>query len=270
MAGRSFNAGRTSVWRYVCQSVVGQRHRLDQTECQDHGSAAYFGNDSDGALVACVADGAGAAPHSRLGAQLAIQATMNQASDFVARHGTFARLRPADLAEWCAFARRSIADVAESSQQPLRDFAATLSTAVIGSSHAAFFQIGDGAIVVRRRGAMGVVFWPQSGEYANDTNFVTSPDFKRHLQIRIVSGEFSDAALLTDGIERLALQFESLTPHLPFFEPLFAGVRAASSSASLTADLKKFLESRSVAARSDDDKTLLLACRTADEFKHIA
>ena len=41
---------------------------------------------------------------------------------------------------------------------------------------------------------------------------------------------FSDVALLTDGMERLALRFDSRTPHLPFFEPFFQALRTGDSS----------------------------------------
>ena len=129
---------------------------------------------------------------------------------------------------------------------------------------------GSPRAVQRRHGALGVVFWPQSGEYLNTTSFLTSPDFQERLQVRLVQGGFTDVALFTDGVERLALQFDSLTPHAPFFHPLFEGVRAIQDVDALAEDLKRFLESDSVTKMNDDDKTLLLACRIADEVRHVA
>ena len=151
--------------------------------------------------------------------------------------------------------------MAEEGQHLLRDYASTLCVAVLAARRSLFLQIGDGAIVVRRDGVCGTVFWPQSGEYLNTTSFLTSDDFREQVQVRAVEVPFADAALLTDGVERLALQFDQRIPHLPFFQPLFAGARAAGNVEALGADLKGLLESPAVAAKNDDDKTLLLACR---------
>ncbi len=258
------------MWRFICQSVQGGRHRLDGAECQDHGLVRFIGDAANGALVACVSDGAGTAPHSSSGSRMACEAIIQLAENRFETDHTMATLQPADVIEWCDRARRTIAKVAETRQRPLRDYASTLCGAVIAQQRSIFFQIGDGAIVARRSGAFGVVFWPQSGEYLNTTSFLTSSEFHERLQVCVVKGEFTDIALLTDGVERLALQFDALTPHAPFFHPLFAAVRAAQKSDVLTEDLKRFLESDSVTMRNDDDKTLLLACRIADEVRHVA
>jgi hypothetical protein len=201
---------------------------------------------------------------------MACEAILQSAANHLETDRTLAAIRPADVIEWCDRARRAIANVAETRQRPLRDYARTLCAAVITARQSVFFQIGDGAIVARRSGAFGVVFWPQSGEYLNTTSFLTSADFRERLQVCVVDGEFADVALLTDGVERLALQFDAQTSHAPFFRPLFAAVRAAQDADALTEDLKRFLESDSVTIKNDDDKTLLLACRIADKVRHVA
>jgi hypothetical protein len=134
---------------------------------------------------------------------------------------------------------------------------------VAGAESSAFFQVGDGAMILRRCGVYGVVFWPQSGEYANSTNFLTSDDFREQLAFSAAGG-CSDVALMTDGLERLALRFDSQTPHIPFFDPLFRALRAADDVAGLNEGLRQFLASESVQSRSDDDKTLILASRHDD------
>ncbi len=258
------------MWRFVCQSVQGARHRLDGSECQDHCLVRFIGDAAHGALVACVADGAGTATHGSSGSRLACEAIVQLAEQRFDAHRSLATIESSEVVRWCDRTRQAIADVAENCQQPLRDNASTLCGAVISSRQSVFFQIGDGAVVARRSGAFGIVFWPQSGEYLNTTSFLTSDDFLKRLQVCVVEGELSDVALMTDGVERLALQFDAQTPHAPFFHPLFTAVRAIQDVAALTEDLKRFLESDSVTMKNDDDKTLLLACRIADEFRHVA
>ena len=69
---------------------------------------------------------------------------------------------------------------------------------------------------------------------------------------------------MTDGLERLALKFNSQTPHTPFFEPLFRALQSTADVDSLNSGLRSFLTSDSVHNRSDDDKTLILATRCSD------
>ena len=64
---------------------------------------------------------------------------------------------------------------------------------------------------------------------------------------------------MTDGLERLALRFDTQTPHVPFFDPFFRAIRAAKDYTGLNDALQTFLASEPVRERSDDDKTLILA-----------
>jgi hypothetical protein len=145
------------------------------------------------------------------------------------------------------------------------DLATTLCVAIVSPTASCFFQIGDGAIVLRNNGVCGVVFWPLSGEYVNTTTFLTSKEYRGVLEFFSTTEGFSDVALLTDGMERLALRFDARIAHPPFFEPLFRALRAGNGSRDLAEDLRRFLQSESVQSRSDDDKTLILASRVSDE-----
>ncbi len=141
--------------------------------------------------------------------------------------------------------------------------ATTLCVAIAAPRICRFFQIGDGGIVVRTQGVYGVVFWPQSGEYPNSTNFLTADGYRDRLDFAAIDHGCTHIALLTDGLERLALSFHQQIPHQPFFEPLFKALRTTANVDGLNEDLRAFLASDSVQLRSDDDKTLILA--TCDE-----
>jgi hypothetical protein len=123
---------------------------------------------------------------------------------------------------------------------------------------------------LKRHGVYGVAFWPQSGEYANSTNFLPSPEFEQRLEFHSTTSQFSDIALMTDGLERLALRFDIRTPHGPFFEPLFRALRKSKDVGSLNEELRKFLTSDPVQSRSDDDKTLILASRDSGNVGDVA
>ncbi len=95
------------------------------------------------------------------------------------------------------------------------------------------------------------------------TMFLTGDRYEDHVEFQAAEGDFTDVALMTDGVERLALSFEGRTPHTPFFDPLFNALRSAPAPAALNTELCRFLESDSMKRRSDDDKTVILAVQTA-------
>ena len=59
----------------------------------------------------------------------------------------------------------------------------------------------------------------------------------------------------------LALDYAATRAHGPFFSPLFRTIRDGPGEETLRASLRDYLNSGRVNARTDDDKTLLLATR---------
>ena len=253
------------MWRHIAQSVQGSAHAADNSSCQDYCAVRCFGEGAEAALVACASDGAGSTKNGGVGAKMACEQIIASAADHYDARGSLAGIDAAVVLGWCEESRRGIADFAELCQIPFRDYASTLCVAVVTPANSVFLQIGDGAIVGRRHGVTGVVFWPQSGEYVNTTHFLTSPEFHDRVQLLDVDGGFDDIALLTDGIERLALKFDILTPHAPFFEPLFKVLRTTGDASNLERDLALFLNSPSIRDKTDDDRTLVLGSRVDHE-----
>ena len=131
-------------------------------------------------------------------------------------------------------------------------------------------QVGDGAVVVhwedtpQSSDGYDWIFWADEAAYANETTFLTDERAAGNLQHTLVNYRLDEVALFTDGLQRLALHYETRTAHAPFFEPMFAPLRAAANDGranELSASLAAFLDSPSVNERTDDDKTLILATR---------
>jgi Protein phosphatase 2C len=256
------------VWRPIAQSLRGSSHFADGSPCQDSHCVRVFGTGADETLFACIADGAGSAKFSDVGSAMACAAMLENAATYFESNRGFDQLQLEEVIRWCDDARSRIRAEASVRDCGLRELASTLAVAIVAPSRAYFFQIGDGAIVLGSRGVYGVVFWPQSGEYANTTNFITSDEYRHRLDFLTTSGRVSDVALFTDGLERLALRFDSQTPHAPFFDPLFRTVRTADNLDMLSEQLRRFLGTDSVQSRSDDDKTLILASRRVGDLDH--
>jgi hypothetical protein len=213
--------------------------------------------------VAVAADGAGTAERAPEGARLACDAVLRQAERWASRGGDLSGFGREEFLPWLHKARKSIARAARAQRRQSRDFSCTLLVALVSEARAVFFQIGDGAIVYRRGDGVYVpATWPQSGEYANCTWFVTDEDAAERVQSARVEG-VHELALLTDGLQGLALRLGTREAHGPFFEPMFARLRSdgEGEGEDLLEGLRTFLGSAPVNQRTDDDKTLVLATR---------
>lgn len=252
------------MWRHIAQSLQGPSHLQDNTPCQDAHAIRFVGDCAHPALVACVADGAGSAKHSDVGSAIACTTILEHAARFLEANEVSA-LQAEDVLLWCDDVRDRLKLKSKEYFCGIRDLATTLCAGILSADFAAFFQIGDGAIVLGNDSLYGVVFWPQRGEYANSTNFLTADEYHQQIQFLSTKGNFSKVALMTDGLERLALRFDTQTPHVPFFDPLFQALQSTNDVNSLNEGLRGFLCSDPIHHRTDDDKTLVLAIQCTDD-----
>jgi len=206
-----------------------------------------------------IADGAGSAEKGGAGAELAIEA----AAAFVAEkveQGEFG-LSDALATDIVLAVRHAIYAAAESENLKARDFACTFLGVLSSPNGTLVLQVGDGGVVIDTGTGLEVVVVPMSGEYANMTYFVTDEDAVRLMETKTYPDRAIKVAAFTDGIQRLALNLATNTPHVPFFAPFFDGMTKAAveQEDQLQGLLSNFLGSQAVNERTDDDKTLALA-----------
>ncbi len=252
------------MWKVLAQSVQGIGHRRTSLPCQDACLTNVLTAGDHSFLVLAAADGAGSAVHSDIGSATSCRVIHEViAEDLNRRTGDDPVTREQVIA-WYERVRASLDREAGVLSVAVRELACTLLVAVIGESGSALCQIGDGAIVVRDGSEWRPVFWPQSGEYANTTNFITSPKFDADLMFEWREGRIDEIALFTDGLQTVALNYALQQAHQPFFNPLFDSLRKHPDPAVLTGPMQAFLESPSLAERTDDDLTLILASRITE------
>jgi hypothetical protein len=247
---------RSGQWRWASARATGTSHLSRNAPCDDFGAAFEIKHGDETILVQTVSDGAGSAPHARLGARLACCA--------MARGLRLADITDEDVRNWLDNVRDRIAHEAQRKGATPRSFAATMVCAAIGRTSSIVAHVGDGAFVYcKRPGFWHVASWPAQGEYAGTTQFVTD-ERGPSIAISRINGRIVESAVFTDGLERLALSFEAQRPFVPFFETMLGPLRTATGSGrvrQLSSHLRRFLEGAAVNARTDDDKTLILAKR---------
>lgn len=247
------------MWRHIHASAAGTAHLKNQTDCQDTcgcNNALIAGKPG---IVAAVADGAGCALHSRVGSSLAVGhvlATIPEITgDWLAN--------PAPIAmDIYQRAIDYINAIAAENQRDPAEMASTLLVAIVNEDGGVFIQLGDGGWVAGQGAAAHAPTWPDRGEYANETVFLTSANWAQHIQIATVLGKISYVAGFTDGLQNLLLDLASHTPHMGFFTPFVSALTVNTDSDSLQAQLTSFLSSERVNSRTDDDKSLVCAWTT--------
>lgn len=249
------------MWKVLPDSVEGTSHARTGAPCQDSYHSAQTKPFDERVLVLACSDGAGSAELSQIGSELACRHFVSLVCDAVQEEMTLQAMTQEVCLGWYEQVRCALSDKAQKRGVPLRQLACTLLTAVVGESEAVFAQIGDGSIVIFDQGPYKSVFWPQTGEYANTTNFLTEARFESAFEFVTYRQRIDELAMFTDGLQRLALNFAERKVHQPFFSAMFAALRAAENSDELAAPLRSFLRSPSVNERTDDDKTLILATR---------
>jgi hypothetical protein len=246
-----------SDWKCVSGSARGTSHAQQGDPCQDYAHALVVKS----VFLAACADGAGTASRSAEGARISCHSVIHQAAEFVRSGGQIRDLTRDIVVSWYDVARRNLSLLACLNSLPLREYACTLLLVAIDDSGAISSQLGDGAIVIMESEGYRPVFWPQSGEYANTTSFLSGDNFANRMLFSYTTDPPEEVALFTDGLQLLALQFATRSAHAPFFRPLFETLAAHPNPDELRRPLLAFLESPDVNQRTEDDKTLILATR---------
>lgn len=255
-----------SHWRVVAASIRGRSHERAGQLCQD---AHYWEKLPEGILVGAVADGAGSAILGKVGAIVAAQTAVETICSREAELRSLAtksEASSADEAGWrsllinaLAAARTAVEAEAEACKMTARDLATTLIVVVATPGLIAATQVGDGvAVASDSKGNLIALTAPQSGEYINETTFIISPNALSTAQVTLWHGVTKNIALLSDGLQMLALNMTKGTPYQPFFSPFFNFV-AITDETEAKEQLVAFLRSPRTTARADDDLTLFLA-----------
>lgn len=248
-------------WSWAAARAVGTSHLASAQPCQDAFDCTVFRcAGAPPVLVAALADGAGSAPLAETGARVATCHFVE-----VVHQALLEGVAPGDAEALIRYGmtqvRIALGLVAGRQERSIADYACTLLATVLAADGGAAGQIGDGAIVIDDgRGGWLPVHWPDHGEYANTTRFVTEADFADALQVTRLPVAPRRIAMFSDGLERLVLDFKQRTAHGPFFESVFRRLdRAPGRSGLVSHELEQLLSSERVNARTDDDKSLFCA-----------
>jgi hypothetical protein len=249
------------MWRIISESVAGTSHTAKNSPCQDAHAVCIVESENGPVLFIAVADGAGSAQFGEIGATVTCKCLQIKACDMLKTGLPVEQLTRDVLVRWLLSAKSEIVREADSRTVRPRELACTAILAVVGESAAAFAQVGDGAVVISVNDGYSPVFWPAPAEYANVTDFLTDDGIEDRIVSELVTSRIDEVAVFSDGLQRLALDYSTRRGYSKFFNPLFAALHGQPVTQELSSSLRAFLDSIQVNARTDDDKTLVLATR---------
>ncbi len=251
------------MWKAIGSSVAGTSHAASGKPCEDAVQYCVAKDvNGDEVMICCVSDGAGSAAFAGFASGYATQ-MMTDGLRMVAFSG--AAISQGDIYALAEDIYYGLAAAAERQHVPLNEYSCTMLGCYITKGRAAFFQVGDGAIV--RNDGTGFylpVWWPENGEYQNSTCFLVDDSSFGNLNVVITEGAVNEVAIFTDGMQLLALNTEQETAHQPFFTDMFRFLRMANDHEKVNVlhrKLGEYLDSKQINDRTDDDKTLFLATR---------
>lgn len=243
-------------WLAIGASVPGTSHLARNTPCQDFTLFRVLKRNPDW-FVIVMADGAGSAAHSDIGAKLVCEYLLEQIDQQDMAESNTEK----GLIQLVRNAREVLIQESSRLQTKPRELACTLMITLIGPDSATFAQLGDGAIVYEEESTFKVAFWPEQLEYANSSHFLTDDSFEKRIQFASISTQSKSVAVFTDGLQRIALDYSTQLPFEAFFRPFFKELEKCEDVSLLQEPLRIFLDSERINQRTDDDKTLVLALR---------
>ena len=181
----------SNAWKVAGASVCGTSHAKSGIGCQDsHWTLTLPGD----VLLAAVADGAGSAARSELGAAIAARTAVEEL-ERRRRRGTG---WPDTKEAWAAVMRGALDAAREAVEQAAdveglapRELASTLIVLLAMPDLIVAAQVGDGAAVMAdAAGVVTALTTPQIGEFLNETTFLVSPRAVEQAQVVVRAGQF--------------------------------------------------------------------------------
>ena len=257
----------THKWLLSAASQQGYSHRRNEIPNQDYYAFSVVGPRNRETLVLAAADGAGSAPLSDIGSRLAANTAVTELANRLRKRPASAilgHLIQSELKRAVKISRNRIKLHAKKSKADFRDLATTLLVAVINERILATIHIGDGAIIVKNSaGEYRIASKPQSGEYANETYFITGPKYPIGIINIIHNPEIAAISLITDGLQPIAITGQSGEAHPGFFNPLFETLLRDAKPELTAGRFEDFISSERVWRKTMDDVTIVAAVRKA-------
>lgn len=265
----------SSSWTIAAASVRGSMHEKLGMPCQDvHLCRVIPSHDGRDLLFALASDGASSAARSEQGAALTVASFFEMFTGPAVATPTLSKITRTVVERWVRSLHDDVADLAREAGIGTREYSCTFVGAIAGPESTVCVQVGDGAIIgaAQPGGPYQCLTWPQHGRSSVSTFFVTGDDVLDRLVVNFINRPMNDLAVFTDGIEDIVLESEKKIPCQATVRRVFELLlpQEILTDTSQSSSLAAFLSSATIADRSTDDTTLVLARRLGQSIGTIS
>jgi Protein phosphatase 2C len=263
MAAAAPGSAHGNGWQVRGVSVQGYRHLVDGTECQDAHRSLFVPEVN--AWILAVSDGAGSRPRAAEGSALAAGVGVTAFASLLGTRGlpTTSDGWRATLASGyttvLALFTRAVAQLSPDE----RDFAATLSVAILAPPWVGLVSLGDGFVILQAGAEPRlhlIALDERESEYSNETVFLTSSDaVDRGVITCVYDPQITGLVMSTDGLAPVAIRLDDQgdeRPNETFIHPLIERVGRSGFDPT---EIVRFLLHDRIGGTSGDDKTMLIA-----------
>lgn len=234
----------------IAKSVIGSSHKKLNLECQDVFTHRELEINNNTYRVIAIADGAGSVKYGKKGAEYVTAFVIEYFSNFKKIN----ELTKEDILKLIDEIQYTLNQKEASIiNESIREFSCTLLVSILSENVSIFFQVGDGAWIIKLNNVYGVVTSPQKGTYHNETTFVTSALAKENLDFIVIKKKVDLVLGFTDGLENILIFQNAVN------EKLVNEIYQTCTNEMGEDNLNIFLNHRLIDNRTDDDRTLCLA-----------
>lgn len=206
-------------------SLAGQRHLANGQVNQD---SLYYEVMPDGqGLIAAVSDGAGSASRAKDGSLLAARTAVKHTKRIIQKDSENPTLA---TRSGLLYARQAIEQYIQIfPSHSIEDYHCTLVLIAWIGDLISGIQIGDGAAIVGTSEGYKMLTVPRQGEYANETYFITEPHYLQAV-FQNEASKVQSVALFTDGLQKLAIDFQHKKANQVFMEQAMSSLSTSSQN----------------------------------------
>ena len=183
-----------SHWKIANAEATGKGHLKNNLPCQDY----TLVRQQNGVTILLLADGAGSAAYSQLGAKAVVHKMADLLQEYIEYY--YVHENELVIKKQIIEELLNAIDAIDGFEGERKDYASTLLFVAVKDEKYLAGHLGDGLIGMESKRDLEILSLPENGQFANTTYFVTTENSWEHLRLyKGTTDDLTGFALMSDG-----------------------------------------------------------------------